>query len=170
MKRKPHTVLVAGAAACALMAATYALASSKRVILNTTASAPLGLYWLSDEPPKVGDLALVRPPQGLARWMAVRGYLPLNVPLIKHVAALEGQSVCVQDGVVAIDGRIVGKVLILDLVGRRLNAAAICRSVRADEVFLLNADAPRSLDGRYFGTLPRTSIAGRLHPVWTWER
>jgi type IV secretory pathway protease TraF len=55
----------------------------------------------------VGDLALVRPPPALARWMAIRGYLPLNVPLIKHVAAVGGQWVCGRGGVIRIDGRVV---------------------------------------------------------------
>jgi conjugative transfer signal peptidase TraF len=162
--------LVAGGVACALLAAGWALSPVKRVILNTTASAPLGFYWLADDRSKVGDLALVRPPPGLARWMAVRGYLPLNVPLIKHVAAVSGQRVCVRDGMVIIDGRTVGKVLTRDLIGRPLVAARICRPLRAGEVFLLNADAPRSLDGRYFGPLTLASIAGRLQPLWTWER
>jgi type IV secretory pathway protease TraF len=61
-------------------------------------------------------------------------------------------------------------VLTRDLVGRPLVAARLCRPLRVGEVFLLNPDAPRSLDGRYFGPLPRASIVGRLHPLWTWER
>jgi conjugative transfer signal peptidase TraF len=170
MNRDPRHILVVGGAACALLAGVWAVAPSKRLIMNTTASAPIGLYWLSDEQPKVGDLALVRPPPALARWMAVRGYLPLNVPLIKHVAAIDGQWVCVRGGAVQIDGWIVGRTLKRDLLGRPLRAAQICRPVRAGEVFLFNADAPRSLDGRYFGALPRASIVGRLRPLWTWER
>jgi len=170
MTRGPGSVLAVGGAACALLAAGWALSPVKRVILNTTASAPLGFYWLVDDRPKAGDLALVRPPPSLARWMAVRGYLPLNVPLIKHVAAVSGQSVCVRGGMVEIDGRSVGKVLTRDLVGRPLVAARLCRPLRVGEVFLLNPDAPRSLDGRYFGPLPCASIVGRLHPLWTWER
>lgn len=170
MTRDPRSVLLVGGAACALLAAGWTLSPAKRVILNTTASAPLGFYWLIDTPPKVGDLALVRPPSALAHWMAVRSYLPLNVPLIKRLAAVEGQIVCVQDGVVVIDDRIVGKVLTRDLVGRPLAATEICRSLRAGEIFLLNGDAPRSLDGRYFGPLPSASIAGRLRPLWIWER
>lgn len=170
MTQGPCSVLVVGGAAGALLAAGWALSPAKRVVLNTTASAPMGFYWLVDDRPKVGDLALVRPPPSLARWMAVRGYLPLNVPLIKHVAAVSGQSVCVRGGVVEIDGRSVGKVLTRDLVGRPLVAAQLCRPLRVGEVFLLNPDAPRSLDGRYFGPLPRANIVGRLHPLWTWER
>jgi conjugative transfer signal peptidase TraF len=170
MTRDSGSILVAGSVACALLVAGLAFSPAKRVVLNTTASAPLGVYWLTHEPAKPGALALVQPPPGLAQWMALRGYLPLNVPLIKHVAAVSGQSVCVRDGVVAIDGHVVAKALTRDLLGRPLAAARFCRPLRAGEVFLLNADAPRSLDGRYFGPLPRASIAGRLVPLWTWGR
>ncbi len=170
MSRQTLRPLIIGGGACAALAAVALLAPAKRLVLNTTASAPIGFYWLTDETAVVGDLALVRPPADLARWLAVRGYLPLNVPLIKHVAAVGGQAVCARDDVVAIDGRVVGKILKRDLVGRPLLAAGTCRRIAEDEVFLLNAAAPRSLDGRYFGPVPRDSVVGRLRPLWIWER
>jgi len=162
--------LLVGGGACLLLSAGWVFQPAKRLIFNTTASAPLGFYWLVANEPAVGDLALVRPPQSLARWMAIRGYLPLNVPLIKHVAAVGGQSVCGQGGLIRIDGRAVAKSLHRDHLGRPLVAYSGCRTLRAGEVFLLNPNAPRSLDGRYFGPLPRRCVAGRLRPLWTWER
>ncbi|WP_343699760.1 S26 family signal peptidase [Caulobacter sp.] len=162
--------LIIGGLACAVLAVGMALVPTKRLVLNTTASAPVGFYWLADEAPAVGDLALVRPPPDLARWLAVRGYLPINVPLIKHVAAVGGQAVCARGDVVAIDGRVVGKILKRDLMGRSLRPAGTCRQLSEGEVFLLNPAAPRSLDGRYFGPLPRDCVVGRLLPLWTWER
>jgi type IV secretory pathway protease TraF len=35
------------------------------------------------------------------------------------------------------------------------------------EFFALNADISTSLDGRYFGPLPLSSVIGRAIPVWT---
>ncbi len=163
------SVLAMAIAGCALVTAPVVAPPGKRLVLNTTASAPLGFYWLRDGAVSVGDLALVRPPRPLARWMAVRGYLPLNVPLIKRVAAKGGQSVCVRDAVVSLDGRPIAGVLQRDRQGRPLAASSICRRLGPDEVFLLNAEA-RSLDGRYFGPLPRHCVVGRLTPVWTWGR
>jgi conjugative transfer signal peptidase TraF len=168
-KTRMRHLLVSGAA-CLLLSAGWLFQPAKRLIFNTTASAPLGFYWLAATEPAVGDLALVRPPQALARWMAIRGYLPLNVPLIKHVAAVGGQAVCGRGGLVRIDGRVVARPLHRDHLGRPLTAYTACRTLRADEVFLLNPDAPHSLDGRYFGPLPRHCVAGRLRPLWTWER
>lgn len=170
MSKTRKRYLLVGGAACLLLSAGGLFQPAKRLIFNTTASAPLGFYWLAANEPAVGDLALVRPPQSLARWMAIRRYLPLNVPLIKHVAAAGGQSICGRDGLIRIDGRVVAKALHRDHLGRPLAAYSGCRTLRAEEVFLLNPDAPRSLDGRYFGPLPRHSVVGRLRPLWTWER
>ena len=157
-------------AGCLLLAFGGPVQPAKRLVLNTTASAPLGLYWLIDRPPGNGDLALVRPPRPLARWMAVRGYLPLNVPLIKRVTAVEGQTVCGVDHRVLIDGRAVAVILERDRLGRPLAGIKGCRRLARSEVFFLNNDAPHSLDGRYFGPLPRQAVIGRLHPVWIWGR
>lgn len=170
MSRTRTRLLLVGGAACLLLSAGWLFQPTKRLIFNTTASAPLGFYWLAANEPAVGDLALVRPPQSLARWMAIRGYLPLNVPLIKHVAAVGGQSVCGRGGLIRIDGRAVAKSLRRDHLGRPLAAYSGCRTLRADEVLLLNPDAPRGLDGRYFGPLPRHCVAGSLRPLWTWGR
>ncbi|ENZ81618.1 MULTISPECIES: S26 family signal peptidase [Caulobacter] len=162
-------IVAAMVTSCALVVAPVVAAFEKRLILNTTASAPLGFYWLDGRAPRAGDLALVRPPMDLARWMASRRYLPLNVPLIKRIAAVKGQSVCIQAGVVHIDGVAVARVLDRDRLGRTLTASTLCRHLGPGEIFLLNAD-PRSLDGRYFGPLPRQTVVGRLTPLWTWER
>ena len=39
----------------------------------------------------------------------------------------------------------------------------------AGEVFLMNWQSEDSLDGRYFGPLPVTTIVGRADPLWTDE-
>jgi type IV secretory pathway protease TraF len=112
--------LLAGGVSCLLLAFGGLVQPTKRLVLNTTASAPLGFYWLAGQEPDVGDLALVRPPPPLARWMAMRGYLPMNVPLIKRVAAVTGQLVCGDHGRVLIDGQAVAKVLLHDRLHRPL--------------------------------------------------
>ncbi|PIB92600.1 S26 family signal peptidase [Caulobacter sp. FWC2] len=162
-------VIAAAAVGCALVLAPLVMRPGPRLVYNATSSAPVGFYWHGTRPPRVGDLALVRPPPPLARWMASRHYLPLNVPLIKRIAAVEGQAVCIQSGVVTIDGVDVGIALRRDLLGRRLTPSVLCRRLGPDEIFLLNS-APRSLDGRYFGPLSRRCVLGRVTPLWTWGR
>lgn len=167
MSRRKH--LLSAAIGCGLLVAPMAAPPTKRLVFNATQSAPIGFYWLRPGPPEVGELALVRPPAELARWMAMRRYVPVNVPLIKQVAAVEGQVVCVRGGVVSIDGDPRGKTLTRDVIGRPLSSSSVCRALRPGEVFFLNAE-PRSLDSRYFGPLPRRCAVGRVTPLWTWKR
>lgn len=139
-----------------------------RVVWNASASAPIGLYRIQpDTDPPLGTLVAVAPPQRLGRWMAVRGYLGENVPLLKHVAAKEGQRICRIGAVVNIDGRAVVVALARDRLGRPLPVWHGCLTLGADELLLLNPAHPDSLDGRYFGPLPASTVLGRAIPILT---
>jgi type IV secretory pathway protease TraF len=89
------------------------------------------------------------------------------VPLLKPILALGGQTVCRAGPVITVDGRDVGAAQERDHRGRPLPLWQGCRIVGDDEVFLMNPNEPASLDSRYFGPLPISTIAGRAEPVWT---
>ena len=116
---------------------------------------------------RVADLVVLRPPEPLAEFLADRAYLPRGVPLLKHVSALAGQSVCRNGFAVTINGAAIGKARERDSRGRPLPSWQGCRVVSADEVFLMNPRSADSLDGRYFGPLPASSVIGRAIPRWT---
>lgn len=138
-----------------------------RLIWNASASIPIGLYHLHKiETQTVGDLVAVMPPEPVARYLAERSYLPRKVPLLKHVAAVSGQTICRTGAVITIDGREVATALEHDRMGRDLLVWSGCHRL-VDEVFLLNADVPDSLDGRYFGALAAATILGAVTPIWT---
>jgi conjugative transfer signal peptidase TraF len=139
------------------------------IVWNATASAPIGFYRLrpaGERPLRKGDIVLVRPDTESVQLYAERGYLPLGVPLLKRIAATAGQIVCEQDGMVSIDGRHVADALRADGRGRPLISWHGCRPLRDDEVFLLMADVPASLDGRYLGPTSVGSVLGRATPLW----
>lgn len=139
----------------------------KLLLWNASASAPIGLYRINPfARPAVGDMVAVAPPSALARFMAERHYLPVGVPLLKHVAARPGALICRRDRAVTIDGRTVAVARTSDSHGRPLPVWRGCRVLRTDELFLLNA-APDSLDGRYFGPLPVSGLIGRATPILT---
>ncbi len=139
----------------------------KLLIWNASASAPIGLYRINTfARPAVGDMVAVAPPPALARFMAGRRYLPVGVPLLKHVAARPGALICRRDRAVTIDGRTVAIARAIDSHGRPLPAWRGCRVLRINELFLLNA-APDSLDGRYFGPIPASGLIGRAIPILT---
>src|SRR3546814_14361850 len=66
---------------------------------------------------------------------------------------------------VGVDGRAVTVALIRDRNGRSLPAWQGCRTLAAGELLLLNPDHPDSLDGRYFGPLPASTVLGRPLPL-----
>jgi conjugative transfer signal peptidase TraF len=137
------------------------------LVWNASASVPIGLYAVDtiigvDD----GDLVVVRPPEPLARFLADGGYLPQGVPLLKHVAARAGQSVCRIGLTISVDDIAVGEARDSDSRGRPLPAWRGCRVIGQGEVFLMNRGSPDSLDGRYFGPLQIASIVGRAVPLW----
>jgi conjugative transfer signal peptidase TraF len=160
---------VLAAATVALGAQVVGAAYSPKLLLwNASASAPRGLYALhAARPFYVGELVAVTPPVRLAAYLAKRGYLPLDVPLVKYIAARSGQSVCRLNRIVTIDGVGVATARERDHLGRSLPVWRGCRRLNSGDVFLLNRDAPASFDGRYFGVLSVASITARATPLWT---
>jgi conjugative transfer signal peptidase TraF len=142
-----------------------------RIIWNASASVPLGLYIAAPaDDIALGDLVLVRPHETLAAFLAERGYVARGVPLLKHVAALPPEVVCAEGNTITVDGKTGAQRHAADRLGRVLPTWHGCHRLASGEVFLLNPAEPDSLDGRYFGPLPRTSIIARLRPVWSTER
>lgn len=141
------------------------------LIWNASASAPTGLYRVElASRIDVSDIAVVTPPKPLANLLAERGYLPNGVPLLKHVLALGGATVCRQGNAIIVRGVTFGHARERDSRGRPLPVWQGCRVIAGDEVFLMNWLASDSFDGRYFGPLPLTSIIGRAVPLWTTDR
>jgi conjugative transfer signal peptidase TraF len=139
-----------------------------KLLWNASASVPIGLYAVRSAPPlHVGELVAVQPPAPLAQLFAERRYLPLGVPLLKYILALPGQTVCRSRLRITIDDVAIGDALERDRLGRALPDWQGCRVLGPGEVFLMNRTPPDSLDGRYFGPLPTTSIVGRADPIWT---
>ena len=170
MTRRGWTI--ATAAAASLFAVSFTavavLDPLPRIIWNASASAPLGLYRIEPErDPPVGAMVAVMPPPHLGRWLVARGYLGEDVPLLKHVAAKAGRRVCRIGNVVSVDARPVAVALARDARGRPLPVWHGCRTLRAGELLMLNPDHADSMDGRYFGPLPTSTVLGRAVPILT---
>ncbi len=132
--------------------------------------APIGLYTVQTAADLgVTDLVAVDAPEPLASFLKEREYLPRGVPLMKRIAALPGQTVCRIGRNVTVDTIATGEVLTHDRHGRELPVWQGCRTLGAGEIFLMNWDVQDSLDGRYFGPIPKDSIIGRALPLWTDE-
>lgn len=155
--------------ACALVIATDG-AAAPLYIWNASKSVPIGLYRLQPaQPLTVTELVAVRPPEPLASFLDLNGYLPVGVPMLKRVLALPGQTVCRREFTIIVDGIEIGEARMRDGRGRPLPVWLGCRLVEQDEVFLMNWQSADSLDGRYFGPIAASAVIGKAMPVWTYE-
>lgn len=141
-----------------------------KLIWNGSASAPIGLYTVRTAADLgVTDLVAVEVPEPLASILSQREYLPRGVRLMKRIAALPGQTVCRDGSNVIVNSVAMGDALTHDRRGRDLPVWQGCRTLGPNEIFLMNWDVQDSLDGRYFGLIPKGSIVGRALPLWTDE-
>jgi conjugative transfer signal peptidase TraF len=165
-----NRTLVTMIGAIAMLAATIVAKPSPIFIWNSSKSVPIGLYRLRPAGNHhVTELVAVRPPEPLATYLDLTGYLPTGVPMLKRVLALPGQTVCRIGTTISVDGVETGEARGRDGRGRPLPVWEGCDLVGDGEVFLMNWQSATSLDGRYFGMMPATAIVGRALPVWTWE-
>lgn len=168
MTRRRYAVAtaIAASAFAVLFVAVAVVHPQPRLVWNASASAPIGLYRIQpDHDPPTGALVAAMPPDGLARWLARRGYLPAGLPLLKHIAAKAGQRFCRHGAVVSIDDHPVVIALSRDGRGRPLPVWRGCHTLQDGELLLLNPAVPDSLDGRYFGPLPASAVIGRALPL-----
>jgi conjugative transfer signal peptidase TraF len=157
-----------GAAVVAV--STIAAKPVPRYIWNASGSVPIGLYRLHPAGTlAVAQLVAVQSPEPLATLLADRSYLPRGIPLLKHVLALPGQTICRDQLVVTVDKIEMGEALAHDRSGRLLPTWQGCHVIADGEVFLMNWRSADSFDGRYFGVLPMSAILGTAESLWTSE-
>ncbi len=175
--RKRARLIVATLAAGGLASLAWAsfVPPLPRLVYNPSDSVAVGWYRVDPlarhasslpSPMHVGNVVLVPLPTDAAALAARRGYLPLRIPLLKPIAAVAPQQVCITGGIVRIDGVPVAGVLRADGMGRSLHAWPSCRRLRPGELFLLSTTNPASYDSRYFGPVRADTVLGVAHPVW----
>lgn len=163
-------ILTVTALAVIGIAAVSVIDMPTKLIWNATASTPIGFYTVEPaERIEVPELVAVMPPEPLAVFMVERGYIGRGVPLLKRVVGLSGQRVCRIGRTITVDGVEMGEALERDRIGRDLPVWQGCRVIADSEIFLMNGQVRDSLDGRYFGPIPASSVIGRAIPLWTDE-
>jgi conjugative transfer signal peptidase TraF len=139
-------------------------------IWNASMSVPIGLYRVQPATALAAtELVAVQPPDLLAAFLDLNGYLPIGVPMLKRVLALPRQTVCRNGLSIAVDGIDVGRARERDGRGRPLPVWHGCQIIADGDVFVMNWQSEDSLDSRYFGPLPASAVIGRAVPVWTDE-
>lgn len=133
---------------------------------NVTSSAPVGLWRRTLGPAAHGAWVLVRMPSKVTDLAAARRYLPRNVPMVKQIAAVSGDTVCREGAAIRVNGTVAAMALAQDAKGRALPVWSGCHRLGADEIFLLTKPS-LSFDSRYFGAVPTANVIERITPLWT---
>ncbi|HET6942116.1 MAG TPA: S26 family signal peptidase [Sphingomicrobium sp.] len=166
--RKRAWVIALASAAIVLLgvAATIAAEPRAMILWNRSASVPAGLYLLRPAPnPGRGAMVAAMPPPAAVELAARRRYLPRNVPLVKRVAAVPGDSVCADGERVTVNARLAAVRWRSDGLGRPLPWWSGCVKLGTN-AYLLLGTSPDSFDGRYFGATPRDGILGEAKLLW----
>lgn len=169
LRRRPPIAVIVGAGLAWLGSGMTLLAAfhpAPRLVWNASPSAPVG-FWHIHPGARVstGDMVLLKTPASIRSLAAARHYLPATVPLLKRVAAMQGDAVCAIGSRIVIDGHPVAVRLAADRHGRPMSWWKGCERLGHGRFFLLNA-TPDSFDSRYFGPVDRSAIIGTATPLW----
>jgi len=140
-----------------------------RYWLNLSRSEPVGLYIRETlpQPLKRGEMILMKCPPGYEKYLYERKWLPEGWPLFKTVAGLPGDTFCIAEKQLTLNGKQIGPVSAVDSQGRSLPVLRGCRTVRENHILAIATGLETSFDGRYFGDVPVSLIIGTVHPVLT---
>lgn len=164
--RKPGVVSLACVTLPVCVATAFSLMAPQPAFLwNPTPSEPVGLYVRSGEGPRRGRIiAFLTPDRAFPYADGHMNYLR-RIPILKTIAAGEGDKVCTNEGVLTINGRRRGPVFTLDGRGAKLPLWRGCRKMVRDEFFVFSDRITNSFDSRYYGPVARASIIGVFRPL-----
>lgn len=187
--RHPWRDLGALALALAAVAGAAALWYRSGLLVNHTTSLPVGLYRvtrLTTAERVAAAAGRLAPPRGTVvvwclpdhvaavgrrRGYLLRGPCPGDVePVLKHVAAVPGDTVVVDAVGLAVAGRRLAnsRALARDARGRPTNPVPPGRyAVTPGTVWLWSPHTPRSFDSRYYGAVTASGWLGVAQPLWT---
>ncbi|MGY4299846.1 type IV secretory pathway protease TraF [Bradyrhizobium sp. i1.4.4] len=115
---KTLTTMLGGAVA---LIAPIVLEITPAYIWNASESVPIGLYRVQPADKLfVTELLAVQPPEPLATFLDLNGYLPAGLPMLKRVLAIPGQTVCRNGLAISVDSIQMGEARERDGRGRPL--------------------------------------------------
>jgi type IV secretory pathway protease TraF len=162
MTRKRAQVLMLIAAIGVIAAAGTRLEPA--IIYNPSNSVTSGFYVRTHDPLRPGAIVTVQAAAVAPDYAAARDYADRTDQFLKRVAATAGQVVCAQGAAISIDGVEAVERIERDSMGSPLPSWRGCRTLAADEVFLLG-DTGDSFDGRYWGPISTDLITGVWRPL-----
>lgn len=160
-----------GVSACALLVGTFLLGGMAGIRINASPSLPIGLYATTADPK--AELVEFCPPEPYASLAIRRGYRTKGVcrdgatPLLKPIAAREGDWVEVSLAGVRVNGRLLPNSVPrpTDTSGRPMPTAEYpAHRVGPGMIWVVSTYNARSFDSRYFGPISDQTITAKLRP------
>jgi conjugative transfer signal peptidase TraF len=152
-------LLTTVAVACAALLIAPLARSNPILIWNASPSVPIGLYFVEGRSPRIGEIAVLRPPKWATTLADHRRYLPSSALLLKPVAAEEGDIVCRFGAHVFVNGGLQPKALREDRLKRPLPSWKGCLRLGTKQIFVLSKRKD-SFDSRYFGVVEERQVLG----------
>ena len=164
MKRQPLIIALIAVAFLYIARAAF-LSLGPRLLINSSPSAPAGVYLVSELPEiKRGELVAVELPNSIKSQYRDRSWFRADYLLIKRVAAIADDVVCWSGDRFTINGAEAGLLLKNDSTGTPLSHPEGCLMLSGSQ-FLPQSDLVQSFDGRYFGPLDFSAIKGRAELI-----
>jgi conjugative transfer signal peptidase TraF len=145
------------------------------ITINLTPSLPLGFYQQTQPSSSSEGLIAEFCPSGVSAALS-RRYRALGfacpdhgVPLLKPVAAVEGDTVSVTANGITVNGTLLAnsKPLSRDTHSRTMSTwAATSYRVASHEVIVVSTYHPGSFDSRYLGPIATSSLRRFVKPLW----
>lgn len=142
------------------------------IVINFTASIPLGLYVATKQPTDYVAFCVGGEWEqfALARKYITPGYCPGGGwPLLKPIAARPGDTVTYSPSGIAVNGNLLPNTAprLVDHLGRPLKTYPFgTYTVPEGRLWVASSYDARSLDSRYYGSVAVSSIRFHLRPLW----
>lgn len=171
--RRAFPALVAALTSCAVLAVMFIWGGFR---WNMTASVPLGLYRVTNDPnARYVEVC----PQGIAEQLSTqRNYRPKGrgcsdgfLPMLKPVAAKPGDTVVSSARFFTVNGKPLPNTRFYQFDGGHRpmpHAPYGTFTVAPQTLWLLSTYNDHSFDSRYFGPISEKEVIGYAEPVWTY--
>ena len=166
LKRLPMlTAATLGALSPAIVASL--LIRSPAILWNFSPSEPIGLYTRWSARPRLGSLIAFDAPAPARPYTDLTMRYLRRTPILKAVAAEEGDWVCTSGHNLSINGKWMAPLVLRDRLGVELPQWNACRPLFPGEYFVFSNLIPNSFDSRYYGPIHSSEILGVFRPLAT---
>lgn len=171
VKQKRKKIILFTIISFSIAVTSFSLFSSTKplFIWNNTNSLPKGIYKISDGY-TYGDIVAFDIPSTILPLIKERHYIPAYDRLIKPIVAMHGDTVCINQTTITVNGEYFGDTSLVDSKGRSLPMIEGCQTINQGYLWVMIKGKPLSLDSRYYGQVSEQLVYGKAHLLWKYGK